>query len=225
MTVSPVLWFRLYARFTSGFLAFFRSRSPTPHNCPWLLVTFIMQVGKCAFVPEAKPGYMPTVTVLFSIEFGAPDGGSYIFSFILRHRLLMCSTSPLAPSLPPQGTRLFERDVPDKPFVEPGDVRQGCLGDCYVLGALSSMAVNQQLLLDVFPDLPPELTVEDPTSPAGEQVHFLSHAAASPPAYRIALDCSVDTFFDEFVRQHSCSAWTSLAYSPCASILRSAGAL
>ena len=67
--------------------------------------------------------------------------------------------------------------MPGKPFVEPGDVRQGCLGDCYVLGALSSMAVNQQLLLDVFPDLPPELTVDDPTSPAGEQVCSSVHVA------------------------------------------------
>ena len=32
------------------------------------------KVGKCAFVPEAKPGFMPTMTVLFPVEFGPPDG-------------------------------------------------------------------------------------------------------------------------------------------------------
>lgn len=73
----------------------------------------------------------------------------------------------------PRGVRLFARDEAGGPFVMPGDVVQGALADCYFLGALSTVADNERLLLDVFPDVDPELSagesVHDPTSPPSEQ--------------------------------------------------------
>jgi len=62
--------------------------------------------------------------------------------------IIFSTTSPVC---------VFERSNPSKPFVEPGDVVQGKLGDCYLLGALSVISTNQQLLFDIFPDIPDDL--------------------------------------------------------------------
>jgi calpain len=64
---------------------------------------------------------------------------------------------------------VFERSNPNRPFVEPGDVVQGKLGDCYLLGALSVISTNQQLLFDIFPDIPDSLRVEALGGPDKEQ--------------------------------------------------------
>jgi hypothetical protein len=55
-------------------------------------------------------------------------------------------------------------------FVDPGDVNQGALGDCYFLGALSALGTHEQRVLDVFPDLDPALALEQGDGfPANEQ--------------------------------------------------------
>jgi hypothetical protein len=61
----------------------------------------------------------------------------------------------------PRRIQLFERDSPSRPLVAPGDVRQGILGDCYFLGALSVVASHTDMLFDVFPDLTPDLVRDD----------------------------------------------------------------
>jgi hypothetical protein len=81
------------------------------------------------------------------------------------HLLLPCVFEP-------EHTYLFSRENPQKPLVEPGDVHQGALGDCYFLGALSVMSTHLDLLFDLFPDLPPDLVVPArcaPGSPYLEQ--------------------------------------------------------
>ena len=35
---------------------------------------------------------------------------------------------------------------------------QGELGDCYLLGALSTLGIREERILDVFPDLPQDRT-------------------------------------------------------------------
>eukprot|EP00949_MAST-11_sp_MAST-11-sp1_P004148 g4148.t1 len=72
----------------------------------------------------------------------------------------------------PEHFHLFERSKPGRPLVAPGDVRQGELGDCYFLGALSVMSAHEGLLFDLFPDLTPDLVLSEwvpPGSPENEQ--------------------------------------------------------
>ena len=52
---------------------------------------------------------------------------------------------------------LFQRGE-DGTFVDPADVEQGELGDCYLLGALSTLGIREERILDVFPDLPQDRT-------------------------------------------------------------------
>ena len=54
-------------------------------------------------------------------------------------------------------------------YIAPGDVRQGGLGDCYFLGALSTLSTDEGLLFDIFPDIPDDLRVEALGGEEGEQ--------------------------------------------------------
>jgi calpain len=56
-------------------------------------------------------------------------------------------------------------------FIDPSDVNQGALGDCYFLGALSTLGMHEDLILEVFPDLDPDLAQPDVNGncPANEQ--------------------------------------------------------
>ena len=75
----------------------------------------------------------------------------------------------------PRHIQLFERESPSRPLVAPGDVRQGILGDCYFLGALSVVASHQDLLFSIFPDLSSDLVVAseviDDARPNEQQVN------------------------------------------------------
>lgn len=66
---------------------------------------------------------------------------------------------------------LFERETEGGEFCEPGDVVQGSLGDCYFLGALATASTHEDVLLDMFPDLPSNLVNHGSSSegPANEQ--------------------------------------------------------
>jgi len=61
---------------------------------------------------------------------------------------------------PKLGTKLFAKDLDAKPgdnrLIKPGDVQQGNIGDCYFLGALSVLSLNEELLLNIFPDKNPK---------------------------------------------------------------------
>ena len=52
---------------------------------------------------------------------------------------------------------MFEREVGDASVVEPGDINQGALGDCYFLCALSILSTHERLLFDALPDIPGEI--------------------------------------------------------------------
>ena len=72
----------------------------------------------------------------------------------------------------PARIQLFERASPSRPLVAPGDVRQGILGDCYFLGALSVTSMHQKMLFELFPDITEDLVVADKVvegTPALEQ--------------------------------------------------------
>jgi hypothetical protein len=60
----------------------------------------------------------------------------------------------------PHRIQLFERDSPSRPLVAPGDVRQGILGDCYYLGALSVVSTHPTMLFDLFPDIDEDLVIK-----------------------------------------------------------------
>ena len=60
----------------------------------------------------------------------------------------------------PLRIQLFERDSPTRPLVAPGDVRQGILGDCYYLGALSVVSTHPTMLFDLFPDIADDLIIK-----------------------------------------------------------------
>ena len=60
----------------------------------------------------------------------------------------------------PHRIQLFERDSPTRPLVAPGDVRQGILGDCYYLGALSVVSTHQDMLFNIFPDIEQDLVIK-----------------------------------------------------------------
>ena len=66
---------------------------------------------------------------------------------------------------------LFERETEDGNFCEPGDVVQGSLGDCYFLGALATASTHEDILFDMFPDLPSDLVKANHVKdvPANEQ--------------------------------------------------------
>ena len=54
-------------------------------------------------------------------------------------------------------------------LVERGDVRQGKLGDCYLLGAISMLAENPLHLMHVFPDVPEDCLGPDSNRVPGER--------------------------------------------------------
>ena len=54
-------------------------------------------------------------------------------------------------------------------LVERGDVRQGKLGDCYLLGAISMLAENPLHLMHVFPDVPEDCPGPDSNRVPGER--------------------------------------------------------
>jgi hypothetical protein len=61
-----------------------------------------------------------------------------------------------------QPLKMFDRPEPDASgvvaqLVEPSDINQGVLGDCYFLCALSILAAHPRLLFDVLPDVPPSM--------------------------------------------------------------------
>ena len=64
---------------------------------------------------------------------------------------------------------LFEKSEDEENFIAPGDVRQGGLGSCYFLGALSVLSTDEGRLFDIFPDIPDELRVEELGGEEGEQ--------------------------------------------------------
>lgn len=71
-----------------------------------------------------------------------------------------------------QDVHMFEREVGDASVVEPGDINQGALGDCYYLCALSILSTHERLLFDALPDIPADLRAAEAlaTSPEDEQV-------------------------------------------------------
>tara|TARA_B110000208_G_scaffold116850_1_gene143144 strand:+ start:3205 stop:4359 length:1155 start_codon:yes stop_codon:yes gene_type:complete len=67
--------------------------------------------------------------------------------------------------------KMFDRPEPDEhgvvaALVEPSDINQGLLGDCYYLCGLSILAAHPRLLFDVLPDVPPDLKL---AAPEGEE--------------------------------------------------------
>tara|TARA_B110000208_G_scaffold172678_1_gene215880 strand:+ start:37 stop:1398 length:1362 start_codon:yes stop_codon:yes gene_type:complete len=56
-----------------------------------------------------------------------------------------------------QPIHMFERGSGDDAFVEPGDIQQGALGNCYYLCALSILSTHERLLFDALPDVPASL--------------------------------------------------------------------
>mmetsp|Transcript_33231 Transcript_33231/g.43790 ORF Transcript_33231/g.43790 Transcript_33231/m.43790 type:complete len:910 (-) Transcript_33231:391-3120(-) len=100
----------------------------------------LVSFGEVKYEYISQPGYVPTISVIMECQF-KPD-------------------SKIA---------FFQRGTPDEPFVKPGDVAQGALGDCYYLGALSVLSVHEDLLFDCFPDLDENLWNPDEESPPNEQ--------------------------------------------------------
>ena len=70
-----------------------------------------------------------------------------------------------------QDVHMFEREEGDASVVEPGDINQGALGDCYYLCALSILSTHERLLFDALPDIPDDLRHAEAlsTSPEDEQ--------------------------------------------------------
>jgi len=100
----------------------------------------LKEFGDPKFEYVAQEGYVPTLAVTLPCGCGPPDA-----------------------------VHFFQRGTPDQPFVAPGDVAQGALGDCYFLGALSVLSANEELLFDAFPDLEPGLWLPSEDAPPNEQ--------------------------------------------------------
>ena len=83
----------------------------------------------------------------------APDGSR------VREPML-----PLTPEVAPESA--LESAGRLAPLVEPGDINQGELGDCFLLCALSILSTHPTLLFDMFPRIPAELVAAPPSPPA-----------------------------------------------------------
>jgi hypothetical protein len=73
----------------------------------------------------------------------------------------------LEPILPPESGRgaSARSPAPESALVEPGDINQGELGDCFLLCALSILSIHPTLLFDMFPLVPAELVAPPPSLP------------------------------------------------------------
>jgi len=87
-----------------------------------------------------EAGYVPTISIIAKCLFGPVDQ-----------------------------IKMFERETADEQLVKPGDVDQGALGDCYFLGAISVLAIDEPKLLECFPDL--NLSANDQKAENREQVY------------------------------------------------------
>ena len=115
-----------------------------------------------------------------------------------------------------QDVHMFEREEGDVSAVEPGDINQGALGDCYYLCALSILSTHERLLFDALPDIPDNLRAAEAlaSSPQDEQTFNTEGVYAMrfwrEGQWRIVV-------VDDYVPRHPQNPAMYLFASPCKS--------